>query len=124
MVVVACVALRAGRAASGPSAKGRALLSRVGTKLALGGLASLLATAFGTAVGAWLGASVRDVLATAIPTGVTTALLVTISSRLSDITLFHARAEYKPTIDRLSEELVTLSSPQDVALAIERTIQH
>ena len=123
MVVVACVALRAGRAASGPSAKGRALLSRVGTKLALGGLASLLATAFGTAVGAWLGASVRDALAAAIPAGVTAALLVAVSSRLSDITLFHARAEYKPTIDRLSEELVTLSSPRDVALAIERTVR-
>jgi signal transduction histidine kinase len=99
------------------------LLSRGGTKLALGVLACLVATGAGTAAGAWLGASVRDALSAAAPAGVTAALLVVLSSRLSDLTLFHARAEYKPTIDRLSEELVTLSSPRDVALAIERTVR-
>ena len=123
VVVVAYLGLRARRAAGRSSSKGRALLPRVGTNLVLGALASLVAIGAGAAVGAWLGASFRDALAGAAPAGIAAALLVALSSRMSDITLFHARAEYKPTIDRLSEELVTLSSPRDVALAIERTVR-
>ena len=101
----------------------RALLSRVGTNVVLGALASLVAIAVGSAVGAWLGASFHDALAGAAPAAVAAAVLVLLSLRVSDVTLFRSRAEYKPTIDRLSEELITLSSPRDVALAVERTVR-
>jgi signal transduction histidine kinase len=101
----------------------RALLSRVGTNVVLGALAALVAIGAGTAVAAWLGAKFSDALAGAAASGVAAAVLVALSLRVSDFTLFRSRAEYKPTIDRLSEELVTLSSPKDVAHAVERTVR-
>jgi signal transduction histidine kinase len=101
----------------------RALLSRVGTNLFLGVLACALAIAVGSALAAWMGASFRDALAGAAGGGVAAAALVVIALRVSDFTLFRSRAQYKPTIDRLSEELTTLTSPHEVALAIERTVR-
>lgn len=101
----------------------RALLSRLGTNLFLGAVAAAVAIAAGTAVATWVGASFHDALTGAIGSGVAAAVLVAFSLRLSDVTLFRSRAEYKPTIDRLSEELITLSSPSDVAHAVERTVR-
>jgi signal transduction histidine kinase len=101
----------------------RALLSRVGTNLFLGALACAMAIATGTALASWMGASFRDALAGAAGGGVTAAVLVVVALRVSDFTLFRSRAQYKPTIDRLSEELTTLTSPEQVALAIERTVR-
>ncbi len=98
-------------------------LSRLGTNAVLGSLAALVAIAFGTALAAWLGANFRAALAGAAASGAAAAVLVTLSLRISESTLFRSRAEYKPTIDRLSEELVTLSSARDVAHAIERTVR-
>ncbi|HEV8547953.1 MAG TPA: ATP-binding protein [Polyangiaceae bacterium] len=77
----------------------------------------------GAALAALFGANFRDALAGAAGGGVAAAGLVVVALRMSDFTLFRSRAEYKPTLDRLSEELVTLSSPEDVAHAIERTVQ-
>jgi signal transduction histidine kinase len=101
----------------------RALLSRVGTNLFLGGLACATAIAVGTALATWMGASFRDALAGAAGGGVAAAVLVVLALRVSDFTLFRSRAQYKPTIDRLSEELTTLTSPEEVAFAIERTVR-
>jgi signal transduction histidine kinase len=101
----------------------RALLSRLGTNLLLGALAATVAIGAGTAVATSLGASFHDALAGAVGSGVAAAVLVAFSLRLSDVTLFRSRAQYKPTIDRLSEELITLSSPSDVAHAVERTVR-
>jgi signal transduction histidine kinase len=101
----------------------RALLSRLGTNLFLGALACAVAIAAGTALASWMGASFRDALAGAAGGGVAAAALVVLALRVSDFTLFRSRAQYKPTIDRLSEELTTLTSPDQVALAIERTVR-
>ncbi len=101
----------------------RALLSRLGTNLFLGAVAAAVAIGAGTAIATSVGASFHDALTGAIASGVATAVLVAFSLRLSDVTLFRSRAEYKPTIDRLSEELITLSSPSDVAHAVERTVR-
>lgn len=101
----------------------RALLSRLDTNVFLSALAAAVAVATGTAVTTSAGVSFHDALLGAASGGVAAALLVAFSLRLSDVTLFRSRAEYKPTIDRLSEELTTLSSPSDVAHAIERTVR-
>jgi signal transduction histidine kinase len=101
----------------------RALLSRLGTNLFLGTLACAGAIAVGGALAPWMGASFRDALAGAAIAGVTAAVFVVLALRLSDVTLFRSRAQYKPTIERLSEELTALTSPEQVALAIERTVR-
>jgi signal transduction histidine kinase len=101
----------------------RALLSRVATNLFLGALACAAAIAAGSALAAWMGANFRDALAGAAGGGVAAATLVVIALRVSDFTLFRSRAQYKPTIERLSEELTTLTSPEQVAVAIERTVR-
>lgn len=41
----------------------------------------------------------------------------------SDRGIFASRAEYKPTIEQLSEELTEVHAPEDVALAVERTVR-
>jgi signal transduction histidine kinase len=101
----------------------RALLSRIGTNLFLAALACALAIGAGAALATWMGASFRDALAGAAGSGVAAAAFVVLALRISDFTLFRSRAQYKPTIDRLSEELITLSSRADVAHAIERTVR-
>jgi signal transduction histidine kinase len=101
----------------------RALLSRLGTNLFLGALACAGAIAVGGALASWMGWSFRDALAGAAIGGVTAAILVVLALRLSDVTLFRSRAQYKPTIERLSEELTALTSPEQVAIAIERTVR-
>jgi signal transduction histidine kinase len=101
----------------------RALLSRIATNLFLVSLACALAIGTGTALAAWLGASFGDALAGSAGSAIAAAGLVVVALRISDFTLFRSRAQYKPTIDRLSEELITLSSPGDVAQAIERTVR-
>ena len=101
----------------------RALLSRIGTNLFLAALACALAIGAGAALATWMGANFRDALAGAAGSGVAAAAFVVLALRISEFTLFRSRAQYKPTIDRLSEELITLSSPADVAHAIQRTVR-
>lgn len=101
----------------------RALLSRIGTNLFVGALACSIAIATGTILAVWTGASFRDALAGAAGGGIAAALLVVAALRLSDFTLFRSRAEFKPTIDRLSEDLTALSSPEEVGQAVERTVR-
>lgn len=101
----------------------RALLSRVGTNLFVGALTCAAAISAGSALASWMGASFRDALAGASIAGIAAAVFVVLALRLSDVTLFHSRAQYKPTIERLSEELTALTSPEQVAVAIERTVR-
>jgi signal transduction histidine kinase len=101
----------------------RALLSRIATNLFLVSLACALAIGAGTALAASLGASFGDALAGSAGSAIAAAALVVVALRISDFTLFRSRAQYKPTIDRLSEELITLSSPEEVVQAIERTVR-
>ncbi|HEX6272218.1 MAG TPA: hypothetical protein VFZ53_04240, partial [Polyangiaceae bacterium] len=77
----------------------RALLSRIGTSIFVGAIACAVAIATGAALATWMGAAFKDALGGAIGGGITAAFLVVLALRLSDFTLFRARAEYKPTID-------------------------
>jgi signal transduction histidine kinase len=101
----------------------RALLSRIGTNFAVAALACAVAIAAGAALAAGTGAAFRDALAGAAGGGVAAAVLVVVALRVSDSTLFRSRAQYKPTIELLSEELTSLTSPAQVAQAIERTVR-
>lgn len=101
----------------------RALLSRIGTSLFVGAIACAVAIAAGTALASWMGARFRDALAGAVGGGVTAAVLVVLALRLSDFALFRARVEYKPTIEKLGEELTTLTSAAEVSQAIESTVR-
>lgn len=101
----------------------RALLSRIATNAFVAAVACAVAIGLGTALAAWMGATFRDALAGAAGGGIAAAVLVVAALRLSDFTLFRSRAEYKPTIDRLSEDLTTLTSPEEVSRAIERTVR-
>jgi signal transduction histidine kinase len=99
------------------------LLSRIGTHLVIAVLACAVAIAAGAALAASMGARFADALAGASGGGIAAALLVVVALRVSDFTLFRSRAEFKPTIDRLSEDLTALSSPEEVAQAVERTVR-
>jgi signal transduction histidine kinase len=101
----------------------RALLSRIGTNFAVAALACGVAIAAGAALAAGAGAAFRDALSGAAGGGVAAAVLVVVALRVSDSTLFRSRAQYKPTIELLSEELTSLTSPAQVAQAIERTVR-
>jgi signal transduction histidine kinase len=101
----------------------RALLSRIATSLVVSGLACSVAIAGGAALASWMGADFVHALAGAAGGGIAAAILVVLALRISDFTLFRARAEYKPTIDKLGEELTTLTSATEVAHAIESTVR-
>ncbi len=101
----------------------RALLSRIATQAVLTAIACVGAIAAGAALVGGIGLRFRDAIGGA---AVSTLLAVTLSAlarRVSDSTLFRSRAEYKPTIEQLSAELLTITSPNDVARAIERTVK-
>jgi signal transduction histidine kinase len=101
----------------------RRLLSRIGTSLVVGGLACIAAIAAGAAFAAWMGAHFSHALAGAAGGGFAAAILVVLALRISDFTLFRSRAEYKPTIEKLGEELTTLTSVEEVGQAIESTVR-
>ena len=103
--------------------KSRALVSRVVTRAVIGSIACVLAIGIGTAFavsfgaplgGALLGASAGAILATAV------ALL---ALRYGDKAFFPSLADYKPTVEQLSEELASIASPQDVVRAVERIVR-
>ncbi len=101
----------------------RALLSRIATQFVLTAIACMAAIAAGAALVGGIGLRFRDAMAGA---AVSTLLAVTLGAlgrRVSDSTLFRSRAEYKPTIEQLSVELLTIASPAEVARAVERTVK-
>ncbi len=101
----------------------RALLSRIGTHVVLGAIATIAAVAIGAALAGSIGLGFRDAMAGAAASTIIAIALTALARRLSDSTLFRSRAEYKPTVEQLSTELLTITSPQEVARSIERTVR-
>jgi signal transduction histidine kinase len=101
----------------------RALLSRIGTSVVVATLACAAAIAVGAAFASWMGAAFVPALAGAAGGGIAAAILVVLALRVSDFTLFRSRAQYKPTIDKLGEELTTLTSAEEVLHSIESTVR-
>jgi signal transduction histidine kinase len=101
----------------------RALLSRILTRLAVGTLACVVAIALGTALAAELGVPFTAAFLAASFGGAAAAVLVQGALGLVDRQLFASRMKYKPTVEQLSEELISITSPGEVARAVERTIR-
>lgn len=99
------------------------LLSRILTRLAVGALVCVVAIGLGTGIATGLGAKFSDALVGAAFSGTVAAVLVVVALGALDRYLFVARAQYKPTVDELSAELVSITSPDEVARAVERTIR-
>jgi signal transduction histidine kinase len=79
------------------------------------GIGAVIASAMGVPFPYALGAAAAGaVVATA---------LVMWALHLGDKTFFPSLAEYKPTVEQLSEELTSIASPDDVARAVERTVR-
>ena len=103
--------------------KSRVRLSRLLTRAVVAaivcGLAICLGTAFTTALGVPLAAALASCTAGALAA----AVLVALALQLTDTTIFASRAQYKPTVEQLSEELTSIASPNEVAHAVERTVR-
>jgi signal transduction histidine kinase len=101
----------------------RALLSRLLTNLLIGGVVAVIAIGLGSELAAQLGTPFYGALVAATVTGLVTAIAVPLTFRIIERFLFRSRAAYKPTIEQLSEELTSITSPADVARAMERTVR-
>src|SRR6185312_6052630 len=77
----------------------------------------------GAAFAASLGIPFRGALVGAALGAIVSASLVNIASRSVDRRFFPAVAEYKPTIAQLSEELTSITDPNEVAVAVEHTVR-
>jgi signal transduction histidine kinase len=100
----------------------RVLLSRILTRLLVGGFACVLAIAAGAALATWLGVAFRAAAIAAAASGIVAAVLVLLALHVAEVHIFPSRAQYKPTIEQLSAELINITSPDEVARAIERTV--
>ncbi len=101
----------------------RAILSRVLTRAVAGGIAGVLAVGLGAAVATSLGVPFRWALVGASLGALISAPLVYFVTRAVERRFFPAATEYKPTIEQLSEELTSITDPNEVALAVERTVR-
>ena len=101
----------------------RALLSRAFTLTIVAVGVCVAAVCGGGAFVAFFGIPFRQGLAGAAAGGAFAAALVALALRASDRGFFSARAEYKPTIEQLSEHLVAVNRPAEVARAVERTVE-
>ena len=102
----------------------RNVLPRVPTRIGLAAVGGIVAVVVGALLVAWLAEiPVRAAFLGAAAGGVVAAALVTVMLNAGDRSLFPARAEYKPTVEQLSAELLVHSSPEGVAAAIERTVR-
>jgi len=101
----------------------RALLSRILTRIAVAMVACALAIALSAALAMQLGIPFGAAFLGAGFGGVAAAVLVVAALGLSDRHLFGSRLDYKPTVAQLSEELISITSPGEVAHAVERTIR-
>jgi signal transduction histidine kinase len=101
----------------------RALLSRVFTRGVSGALACVVAVGLGAAFAASLGVLFRDALVAAAAGAVASIPLVHAALRVVDRSFFPAIAEYKPTIEHLSEDLTSIAAPEEVSSAVERTVR-
>jgi signal transduction histidine kinase len=101
----------------------RALLSRVLARVAIVALTSALAVGLGAAVAVLFHVESAGAVLAAAVAGIVAGILVEPALRLGDRAFFQARAAYKPTIEQLSEELTALTVPEEVGLAVERTVK-
>jgi signal transduction histidine kinase len=101
----------------------RAILSRVLTRAVTGGIAAVFAIGLGAAFAAWLGIPFRGALVGASLGALIAAPLVYLVTRSVERRFFPAASEYKPTIAQLSEELTSITDPQEVGRAVERTVR-
>jgi signal transduction histidine kinase len=101
----------------------RAVLSRVLTRSIVGGVAGVLAVGVGAAFAASIGIPFGEALVGAALGALTSGPLVYLSTRAVERRFFPAVTEYKPTIEQLSEELTSIKDPNEVALAVERTVR-
>jgi signal transduction histidine kinase len=101
----------------------RAVLSRVFARYVAGGVAGAIAVGLGAAFAASLGVSFRGALTGAALGALISGPLVYLTTRAVERRFFPAVTEYKPTIEQLSEELTSITDPNEVGLAIERTVR-
>jgi signal transduction histidine kinase len=101
----------------------RAILSRVLTRAVAGGIAGVLAVGLGAAVATSLGVPFRWALVGASLGALISAPFVYFATRAVERRFFPAATEYKPTIEQLSEELTSITDPNEIALAVERTVR-
>jgi signal transduction histidine kinase len=100
----------------------RVLLSRILTRLVVGAFACLVAIAASAALATAMGVPFRSAAIAATVGGAVAAVLVLLALHAAEIYVFPSRAQYKPTIEQLSADLISITSPDQVARAIERTV--
>jgi hypothetical protein len=101
----------------------RALLSRMLTRAIIGAGVCALSIGIGAAIASAMGIPFSHALGASAVGAIVAAALVMWALHLGDKTFFPSLAEYKPTVEQLSEELTSIASPDDVARAIERTVR-
>lgn len=101
----------------------RALLSRPLTRALLAGMMVALTVIICCACAGYAGLPLLGALKVAAPAALLSAGLVVFALGAGDRKLFPARAEYKPTVEQLSEELTLVTDPEEVADAVERTVR-
>jgi signal transduction histidine kinase len=101
----------------------RALLSRVATRSLASAVACVVAMGVGTAFASGFGVPFRGALIAAAAGAVVSTALVFLVGRVVERRFFPAVAEYKPTIEQLSEELTAIADPKALAVAVERTVR-
>jgi signal transduction histidine kinase len=101
----------------------RLLLSRVATLTMSGGLACAVAAGLGSAFAASLGVPFRVAIAAAAAGATASGPLVYLAVRTVERTFFPAVAGYKPTIEQLSAELLSVSAHNEVAQVVERSVR-
>lgn len=102
----------------------RRVLPRLQTRIGLAAVGGIGGVVLGAVVASWItGVPFPGALFGAAAGACAAPVLVSLILKVGDRSLFPARAEYKPTVGQLSAELLVLSSPADVAAAIERTVR-
>jgi signal transduction histidine kinase len=101
----------------------RVLLSRIITRLVIGAFACALAIGAGAALAAEMGVPFRSAAIAATASGVVAAVLVLLALHIAEVYVFPSRAGYKPSIEQLSADLLSINSPDEVGRAIERTVR-
>lgn len=100
----------------------RALLSRPLTRIIIAAMMVALTVILCSACAGYAGLPLLGAIKVAAPAAIISAALVVFALGAGDRTLFPARAEYKPTVEQLSEELTLVADPDEVADAVERTV--
>jgi two-component system, NtrC family, sensor histidine kinase HydH len=101
----------------------RAFLSRVVSRIVVSLVAIGGAVGLSTLATVRLGMRLSDAFAAATFGGLSSVAVVLVTLRLLDRHVFASRSQYKPSVAQLSEDLIVITSPEEVARAVERTIR-